>query len=86
MRKPANGSCGQSQKALTAEDIWRNDGPNDPTSVITDPGNSFHICNILYMNFTVYLPDDLKRRFDSYVNNKGLTTNAAIRKAVETFY
>mgnify|MGYP005822334915 CR=1 FL=1 len=35
------------------------------------------------MNISVYLPDNLKSRFDSYVKNKGLTTNAAIRKAVE---
>lgn len=35
------------------------------------------------MNISVYLPDSLKNRFDSYVKNKGLTTNAAIRKAVE---
>ena len=35
------------------------------------------------MNISVYLPDNLKNRFDSYVKKKGLTTNAAIRKAVE---
>ncbi|MEM6644124.1 MAG: hypothetical protein AAF616_14180, partial [Bacteroidota bacterium] len=31
----------------------------------------------------VYLPDELKSRFDSYVKRKGLTTNGAIRRAVE---
>ncbi len=35
------------------------------------------------MNISVYLPDTLKNRFDSYVKNKGMTTNGAIRKAVE---
>lgn len=35
------------------------------------------------MNISVYLPDSLKSRFDSYVKNKGMTTNGAIRKAVE---
>ena len=35
------------------------------------------------MNISVYLPDSLKSRFDAFVKKKGLTTNAAIRKAVE---
>lgn len=35
------------------------------------------------MNISVYLPDGLKARFDSYVKNKGLTTSGAIREAVE---
>lgn len=35
------------------------------------------------MNISVYLPDTLKSRFDSYVKKKGMTTNGAIRKAVE---
>lgn len=35
------------------------------------------------MNISVYLPDGLKTRFDSYVRSKGMTTNGAIRKAVE---
>lgn len=35
------------------------------------------------MNISVYLPDSLKSRFDSYVKKKGMTTNGAIRKAVE---
>lgn len=35
------------------------------------------------MNISVYLPDSLKSRFDSYVKNKGMTTNGAVRKAVE---
>lgn len=35
------------------------------------------------MNISVYLPDTLKSRFDSYVKNKGMTTNGAIRQAVE---
>lgn len=35
------------------------------------------------MNISVYLPDSLKNRFDSYVKSKGMTTNGAIRKAVE---
>ncbi|QSE96682.1 ribbon-helix-helix domain-containing protein [Fulvivirga lutea] len=35
------------------------------------------------MNISVYLPDSLKNRFDSYVKKKGMTTNGAIRKAVE---
>lgn len=35
------------------------------------------------MNISVYLPDKLKSRLDSYAKSKGLTTNAAIRSAVE---
>lgn len=35
------------------------------------------------MNISVYLPDALKNRFDSYVKKEGMTTNGAIRKAVE---
>lgn len=35
------------------------------------------------MNISVYLPNKLKSRLDSYIKDKGLTTNAAIRKAVE---
>jgi len=35
------------------------------------------------MNLSVYLPNTIKRRLDSYVKKKGLTTNGAIRKAVE---
>ncbi len=35
------------------------------------------------MNISVYLPDALKRRFDAFVKEKGMTTNGAIRKAVE---
>ena len=35
------------------------------------------------MNISVYLPDALKSRFDSYVKSKGITTNGAIREAVE---
>ena len=35
------------------------------------------------MNISVYLPDTLKAQFDSYVKNKEMTTNGAIRKAVE---
>jgi hypothetical protein len=35
------------------------------------------------MNISVYLPDTLKNRFDSYVKSKGMTTNGAIRQAVE---
>ncbi len=42
------------------------------------------ICyNIIDVKISVYLPDSLKSRLDSYVKNKGLTSNAAIRKAVE---
>lgn len=39
--------------------------------------------NILQMNISVYLPDNLKVRFDSYVKNKEITANGAIRKAIE---
>jgi len=35
------------------------------------------------MNISVYLPDSLKNRFDTYVKSKGLTTNGAIRHAIE---
>ena len=35
------------------------------------------------MNLSVYLPDSLKAKFDSYVKNEGMTRNGAIRKAVE---
>lgn len=35
------------------------------------------------MNISVYLPDSLKSRFDVFVKKKGMTTNGAIRKAVE---
>ncbi len=35
------------------------------------------------MNISVYLPDNLKSRLDSYVKSKGMSTNEAIRKAVE---
>jgi len=37
------------------------------------------------MNFSVYLPDSLKTRLDEYVKKKGISTNSAIRKAVESF-
>ncbi len=39
--------------------------------------------NILQMNISVYLPDSLKSRFDSYVKSKEITANGAIRKAIE---
>ncbi len=35
------------------------------------------------MNISVYLPDALKIRFDSYLEKEGMNTNDAIRKAVE---
>ena len=35
------------------------------------------------MSISVYLPDSLKKQFDAYVESKGMTTNGAIRKAVE---
>lgn len=35
------------------------------------------------MNISIYLPDDLKNRFESYVRVKGITKNAAVRNAVE---
>ncbi len=35
------------------------------------------------MNISVYLPNHLKRRFDVYIRNNGITQNAAIRKAIE---
>jgi len=35
------------------------------------------------MNISVYLPDNLKSRFDSYVKSKEITANGAIRKAIE---
>ncbi len=36
------------------------------------------------MNFSVYLPDSLKIKLDEYVKKKGISTNSAIRKAVES--
>ena len=39
--------------------------------------------NILDMNISVYLPVHLKDRFDSYVKNREITANGAIRKAIE---
>jgi len=35
------------------------------------------------MNISVYLPDDLKNRLESYIKSKGISKNAAIRRAVE---
>lgn len=35
------------------------------------------------MNISVYLPDGLKKNFDAYVKNEGITQNAGIRKAIE---
>ena len=35
------------------------------------------------MNISVYLPNNLKERFESYIKSKGITKNVAIRKAVE---
>ncbi len=35
------------------------------------------------MNILVYLPDNLKDRFEAYIKSKGTTKNAAIRKAIE---
>lgn len=35
------------------------------------------------MNISVYLPDNLKSRLDSYVKKRGMTTSGAIQKAVE---
>lgn len=35
------------------------------------------------MNISVYLPNNLKTRFESYIKSKGITKNAAIRGAIE---
>ena len=35
------------------------------------------------MNISVYLPNNLKERIESYIKSKGITKNVAIRKAVE---
>ncbi|MCG8321880.1 MAG: ribbon-helix-helix domain-containing protein [Cytophagales bacterium] len=35
------------------------------------------------MNISVYLPDNLKNRSESYIRSKGITKNAAIRNAIE---
>ena len=37
------------------------------------------------MNISVYLPNNLKSRFESYIKSKGITRNAAIRNAIELF-
>lgn len=35
------------------------------------------------MNLSVYLPEALQSRFESYTKSKGITRNAAIRNAIE---
>jgi len=35
------------------------------------------------MNISVYLPDRLKNRLDSFTKDRDMTTNSAIRKAIE---
>lgn len=35
------------------------------------------------MNISIYLPDKLKQKLDRYATDKGISKNAAIRKAVE---
>ena len=39
--------------------------------------------SIATMNISVYLPDNLKSRLESYISMKGITKNAAIRNAIE---
>ncbi|WKN40738.1 CopG family transcriptional regulator [Tunicatimonas pelagia] len=35
------------------------------------------------MNISIYLPEALKIQIDSYAKNKGISKNAAIRRAIE---
>ena len=35
------------------------------------------------MNVSVYLPNNLRSRFESYIKSKGITRNAAICNAIE---